>query len=553
MRKNVAILSDYEISLFEKGKEDPNALSDYWFRKANVEHGWIFDQNFDPEGAWQKMVHEATQSRIIVVGGFGSGKTRGIAISACVWALLVPDFAFLNAAPKAWQSELMYKFILQISRGTPFERLIYSAPKRPYPSIELRFIVNGVTIISTMEFMSVEKNANTILGWEGDWANIDEAGQLDNLSEVITSLGTRLRGSINGRDRLGRLSMITNSWENPELWYRYDLATSDPTEYLSLTVSSRHNHNITQRQLAMFLKDIPEDEHDRFIDGSRPEGLGNYFSKYKIYEAEDKDYGDTIVSAVKNNTPGYYVRGIHGAGVVHFEVPARSNNMYMILGDPGVEAAPNRNSPAIMVWDITNFPKEKAIMVAAWWGNGNGVITPFITRLLMFMEKYNSVFTAVDATGTQKNTNTLLNLYLAGTRADSDTIQSWVNVDVTKIMNLKIAPMDFSGSKKSAYLISGRLFIESGLVVWPKFFLGLRAQLTNYDPDKDRSDVTSKISQDLVACFCMSAYAIRAWFSIDPNLIRAQDPDPHFEVVEELDPREFRYSREARSTRMPTR
>jgi hypothetical protein len=511
-RGDIYELTEEEVELLRLGRENPDYITNYFFRPKGADQGWIFDYNFDPEGAWQRMVHHAEQRRIIVIGGFGSGKTRGVGISACTWAMTVPDFMFLNAAPKAWQSELMYKFIISVSRGTPFEKLIYAKPKRPYPLIELRFIVLGKLMVSTLEFMSVEKNSNTILGWEGDWANIDEAGQLDDLTEIIRNLGSRMRGSISGRDRLGRLSMVSNSWDNPDMWYRYDLASALPDDYLSFTVSSRHNHNITADQLRLMLKDIPEDEHDQFIEGARPEGKGLYFNKEKVYACEDDNYGNYIIEAIKAKLPGFEIQTAKLAGVVYFKTPAVAGHDYVVLGDPGTGEAPNRNAPALMVWDITNFPKFKAGLVAAWWGNGHNSITPFIRQLLQFMADFNPVKTAVDSTGPQKNSNELLNIFLIGSNQDPQKVMDWIGVDISHVLNPIILGMDFSGAKKPAYLVSGRMMIEAGLTYWPKFFVGLRSQLTNYDIEKDKSDATSKIAQDLVSTYCMSAYLIRDLF-----------------------------------------
>lgn len=548
-RKEIYELTDDEVELLRLGRENPDYITDYFFRSKGSEQGWVFDYNFDPEGAWQKVVHHAEQRRIIVIGGFGSGKTRGVGISACTWALTVPDFMFLNAAPKAWQSELMYKFILTASRGTPFEKLIYSSPKRPYPLIELRFIVLGKLMVSTLEFMSVEKNSNTILGWEGDWANIDEAGQLDDLSEIIRNLGSRMRGSINGRARLGRLSMVSNSWDNPDMWYRYDLASALPDDYLSLTVSSRHNHNITPDQLRLMLKDIPEDEHEQFIEGARPEGKGLYFNKEKIYACEDDNYGQYVIEAIKAKLPGFEIQTAKLAGVVYFKTPAVPGHEYIVLGDPGIGEAPNRNAPAILVWDITDFPKFKGGLVAAWWGNGHGSITPFIRQLLQFMADYNPTRTAVDSTGPQKNSNELLNLFLEGKRGDPKSIMEWIGVDISHVLKPIILGMDFSGAKKPAYLNAGRMMIESGLLYWPKFFVGLRSQLANYDQEKDKTDGTSKIAQDLVATFCMSAFSIRDLFVYELDKIYPKKEAETPEQVNPLPPRSQRLSGTGRALR----
>lgn len=522
MPKGITVLTDEEIEIIRASREDPDIFTNYFFRQVGATHGWNLDDNFTPEGAWQKTVHHARQKRVVVIGGFGTGKTRGVAISACIHAATTADFAFLNAAPRAWQTELMYKFILQVSKGTPFERLIYSAPKRPYPHIELRFMVGAVAVSSTLEFMSVDENATQILSWEGDWVNIDEAGLIDNLGEVLTNLGSRLRGTINGRTRLGRMSMISNSWDNPELWYRYDLAAAQPDDYLSIVVSTRANRNVTDEQLRMMLKDIPEEEHQRFIDGTRPEGRGNYFARDKIYLCEDATYGDFIISAINAKQAGFTLSSVYGAGVVSFTVPKAPGHSYMLLGDPGTDAAPNRNSPVLMVWDVTDFPRYRALLVGFWWGAGHGSLTPFLRRLIRMMEEYDPIFTAVDNTGTQKNTAELFNTYLLSNRY-SEKKEEWIGgVDLTKITLLAVNGLDFSGGHKPAYLTAARLMIEACLMSWPKWVIGLRSQLTNYDPEKDKTG-EPKIVQDLVACLAMAAYAIRTWFAIDPREYRPED------------------------------
>lgn len=545
----IAVLTEEEIEILRLGREDPDIITDYFFRPKGASSGWNLDQNFSPEGAWQKTVHHASQKRIVVIGGFGTGKTRGVAISACVHALTTRDFAFLNAAPRAWQSELMYKFLLSASRSTPFARLIYSAPQRPYPSIELRFMVGPVMVVSTLEFMSVDKNATQILSWEGDWVNIDEAGMLDNLGEAITNLGSRLRGSVAGRPRLGRLSLISNSWDNPELWYRYDLAAALPDDYLSITVSTVHNKNVTEDQLRMMLKDIPEEEHERFIHGSRPEGRGNYFAREKIYACESKAYDDIVIQGVNAKTPGYTIGSIYGAGVVAFTIAAVPGHSYMVLGDPGTDMAPNRNAPCLMVWDVTDFPSLRASLVGFWWGAGHGSLTPFFAKLLRFMEIYNPIFTGVDNTGPQKGTVELMNTYIKSNRMRPEQRDDWYGgIDLGKILYPTIGGLDFSAGRKPAYLTAGRLMIEAELMVWPKFVVGMRSQLSNYDPEKDRAN-EPKFPQDLVATFCMAAYAIRAWFAIDPATFLAKMANNHAEPPDKVDGRTQRSIAGERSVR----
>jgi hypothetical protein len=289
------------------------------------------------------------------------------------------------------------------------------------------------------------------------------------------------------------------------------------------------------------LKDIPEDEHDRFIDGARPTGRGNYFSQPKVFACEDSNYGDWIVGMYNAGAPGYHIAQQHGAGVVHFEIPYEPSHQYMLLGDPGNGNAPNRNAPVCMVWDITDFPKYKTSLVALWWGSGNGSITPFTVKFLQFMAKFNPVISAVENTGPQKNTAELLNTYIQSTRTNADTKFDWLGepIDISHVLNPIIGGFDFSGGKKPTYLISGRLMIEAGLFAWPKFVTGMRSQLTNYDPEKDVSG-KPKIPQDLVCTYCISAYSVQSWFHIDPASVARPTAKANPAFVEQILGRENR-------------
>jgi len=497
-------LSPSEVEILRRGSEDPNIITDYWFRPAGASEGWKFDQNFDPEGAWQKIVHHAAQCDIIVIGGFATGKTSGIAMSASTWGMTLPWFKFLNVAETAFQAKQMYDYILTAASGTPFEKLIWEKPRRPYHKITLRFRIEEVTFESTFEFMSVDDDATGILSWEGDWINIEEAGLLDNLEEIVTAVGSRLRGSVRGRSRLGRLSMISNSWDNDYLWYYFDQAEVEPDEHLSLVVATRHNGNVSPEQLQRMLKRIPEDEREKYLEGTRPEGRGNYFPKRSVYICESKLLSEFIQAHTIAGTPGYSLTTVYGAGTLHFTTPPLSSEKgtHIVIGDPGTGGAPARNAPAIMVWGIPHeFPAARAYLAALWWGNGNGAITPFVDKLLEFRNIYKPVVTGVDSTGTQKNMAEMINLQYLNLNT-SNAHDAGVTAGVTGL--------DFSGTKKNGYLVVGRMFVENNLLTWPRFLIGLRSQLTNYDPERDK-----KIAQDLVATLCMSAFVLRVLFNVD--------------------------------------
>jgi hypothetical protein len=504
--KQEAVLTPTEIEICKRALEDPNIFTDYFFKPYGERHGWLFDANFDPQGAWQRTMHSALQKDITVIGGFGTGKTMGVAMSACTWATLTSDFKFLNVGPQAWQAQQMYDMILLTARNTRFEALIWEKPRKPHPKLVIRYRIGASIYESSLEFLSADKDATGILSWEGDWLHIDEAGLMDNLEEVIINVGSRLRGTVRGRERLGRFSMTSNSWDNFYLWYYFDQASSDPENFLSIVVSSRHNHNVTDGQLQRMLARIPEDERQRFIDGTRPEGKGTFFDKKSIYECEIPYEIEMAVQKQAEGVNGYKVERIHGAGVTYYITPAKNKRVYMLFGDPGTGGAPTRNAPVLMVWDVTDFPVLPARLVTFYWGNGGGKIGPFINQLMNLISIYNPVYTGIDSTGPQKNMAYLINEYALKKHFEEDGMPSG-------IIN-GIAGLDFSGPKKISYLHAARLLIESKLLSWPKDIIGIRSQLSNYDFENDK-----KIAQDIVATVGMSAHAIRTWFHVSPEEI----------------------------------
>lgn len=545
-----AVLTPSEIEILQQGVENPSIITNYFFRQPGTDKGWLFDDNFVPEGAWQRTVHEAAQKDITVIGGFGTGKTLGIAMSACTWCLLTKDFKFLNVAEKAWQAKQMYDLVLLWARNTRFEDLIWEQPRKPFPKIVLRYRIGKALYESNMEFMSADRDATGILSWEGDWLNIDEAGLLDNLEDIIINVGSRLRGAVKGRERLGRFSMISNSWDNFHLWYYFDQAMADPENYLSLVVSTRHNKNVTDEQLKRMVARIPAEERERFIEGTRPEGRGNFFDRQSVYACEDPLEGELVEKATITGEPFYAFEKMHGAGVTYFTMPPQTGKLYIGFGDPGIGTAPQRNAPVLMVWDVTDFPKIPAHLIAFYWGDGGGKIAPFVERMLDFVETYKPVRFYIDSTGPQKNSAQLINEHIFRKRFTQKKAPGDVNALIEDPgyvsplgMVRGIHGMDFSGGGKSAYLTCCRLFIESGLLTWAKSISGIRSQLTNYDAERDK-----KIAQDIVACMSMSAYGIRGFFHVDTEEILARASQGN----KGLDVGARRLSGEARSRRSST-
>jgi hypothetical protein len=501
---NIYSLSQAEIEIMERGKQDPNILLGYFFRKPGQEIGWQLDHGFTSNGKWQMDMCLASQTFLVAIGGIGTGKTLGVGMSAFGHGIVTQDFKFLNIAKVSWQSQLMYGIMLEHAKDCLAEKLIIASPKRPYPMIELGFLVNGLYHHATMEFMSIgsDRDATNIMSWRGDWLNVDEAGLLDDLAEVVGNLSTRGTGNTPvGREYMGRLSLISNPYDNPELWQMFDVAAADPTESLAINIETADNTNVTPKQLRNILKLVPKDDQDRFLTGRRPEGRGTYFTKETVAGCESELLSVSYLKGrenAKGDSPYWIIQSVPHLSVWNMRIPRKEGRIYFLLGDPGTGVAPARNAPTLMVFDVTDCPNSAAALVGMWWGNGGGSITPWVSEMMDLIEYYRPVFVGVDSTGTQKNTAEIITMeYVVGRHLSIDYITG----------------MDFSGQKKFSYLIALRLSLESRGIIWPHFIAGIGSQLRNYDPTIDKS-AASKLPQDLVATLAMAAFAIRAHYGI---------------------------------------
>jgi hypothetical protein len=520
-------MTSAEMEILRLGAEDPTVILDYFSRKPGAEHGFQFDYNFTEEGKWQKEMCQASQTFIVCVAGISTGKTLGVGMAAVTHAILTSDFKFLNVAREAWQSQLMYNEILAWSQGTLLEKLITASPKRPYPMIVIEYILNGIHVRSTLEFMSIgeKEDAANIFSWRGDWINIDEAGRLDDLGTIVANLSTRGTGATpGGRSYLGRISLITNPWDNPDLWILFDMAAGDPENSLALNIDTSSNKNTTKKQIEQIIKInrmvIGSGDIDRFLTGKRPEGRGTYFPIPVVEACSSKSLSASLADAMNAFPEQCEMQTIAQLGTYYYKMPKRDGRIYFLVGDPGTGAPPARNAYVVMVLDVTEAGEGKpATLVALSWGNGGGRIEPFTEQVIDWIKYYRPIFAGVDSTGPQKNTAEIVSL---------DRIYG-KGLSVNEL-----SPMDFSGSKRYTYLGSLRIILEAGLILWPHVCKGIGSQLKNYDPIVDRNP-NAKLAQDLVATLAMAAFAIHAHYGI----IEEESSDVGGKGTEIVHPRRF--------------
>lgn len=483
MPRRVYKLTDSEKEIMRLSVQDGSVFTRYWFG------GWDFDYKIDP--AWQKQVHHASQSQIVIIAGAGAGKTGSTGISAATWAATTFGFKFMNLAPTLNQARLMMDYILEKARGNPFEKLIYNtSSKQDDLKIVLRHDLIGE---STLLFKSAADLSDRVLGFEMDWIHIDEFGLLKDIAETMPRLVTRMRGSVTvgeqTRERVGRISMTSNPHINPEMYYLYDMAKEDP-ECLSLTISARTNGNVTNRQIKNMLRNIPKEDHERWIDGERPEGESEHFPPKLVSRCEDLGL-DEIMDAGIARDEETFIRAITPrADVTTWQLPADERRSYLVVMDAGQGAPPWRNAPVITAWDITDFPKKPAEMRLFWWGDGRGSYQPCITQFKFYRAYYKADWAVFDSTGTQSGFEDMFAL-----QEDDLGCYGW----------------NLAGNVKMQSILALKLLMTKGLMRWPSKIKGIRNQHVTYTlPD-------AKLAQDIVSNFCITAGFLRRFYWIDVN------------------------------------
>lgn len=466
-----------DVAQFEKARYDGREFTGFYMREPDQAVGWLFDDQMEPP--WQLAAHHASQTTEVIIGGKGSGKTSGIGASGLTWSTTVPNFKFLCVAPSANQSYQMFSWIRDNVRGTLWEERFLDPNRRmvekPYPKIYIAYkLPNGKIIKSIMEFMSAADDAERILNYEGDMLVLDQAEAVDDLEEALANLGTRVRGKIKGRSRLGRVIMLANADDNTELWGQFDLAADYPDQYLAIGASTYGNKNLTEQQIHDFELRLGNDaEKIRLhLGAQRPMGQGFEFKRELLEMAIEPALDDVMAVAKAAGNTEYEWARLRKADVVLWKRPPEEGHDYVLAGDPGTGAAPARNAPCVIVLDMTDYPQQRARLAAFWWGNGGGKYEAFLTRFTDWLLEYHVHLAAYDATGGQK-----------------------VLSETSFARFSQVLPIDLSGIKKKMHMITLKLLMQKERLGLPREIKGLYTQFLHYKiPDE-------KLAQDIVSTF----------------------------------------------------
>ena len=459
-----------------------------------VNHGWLWQD-------WQLEAHHCSQEELTIIGGFGSGKTAYIAMALFTLACTIPNFRGYSVAPQMLQAMEVYKYIKTTCSNTQaWNRWVWRSPERPNP----RFVIkNDFVGESTIDIFSIEKDPEKVRTLEGDIIFLDQAEKIQNLEDLTRDLGSRLRGTIMGRPRMGKLAYIANAGDNDALWYRYSLAEEQPKIYKSMSPKSTDNPFLSKSDIERLKRTVggtPE-EIAQWMDGQRPPGKGEHFTKEVVMACVDQSLNQMMDQMLESAAA--YHAGVYGgpapeavefvkretskAGIYHWEMPPDRTREYCVIADLGQGDPPYRNAPCIMVWDITDFPAQPAVMRAFHWIYAHGSYMNFVNEYERMVKLYRAqARNAFDSTGVSKGFDEL----------------------VFMTMNLSAEGMNMAGNGKYLALNAAKLLLQKHLMRFP-YIPHMVNQLTNYKlPDE-------KIPQDIVMTLAMSAAFIRRYYYED--------------------------------------
>lgn len=450
-----------------------------------------------------------------VAGGVvnhNSGKTIAKILHMMTRAVLLPGYRGFVLAPYSIQSMEVYTQALMMTSDTLFEeRFILRAVTKPFPTLEIGH--DGVGR-NTIEFYPILDDPDKIRTLTGDEGMVDQIEKLPDIQNVIRVLGTRLRGQYQGRPRVGKITLIGNPDDNPEMWDLIDDADNDPDMLWAYRPATHENTYLTVADFIRFQKQVGEDEESQgmYLFGRKPKGGGKHFPAESIQRLHDESLDDYMKENLESGIPGFVRIERPKVGVHRWETPRLPDHEYLVIADPGWGNPPYRNSPVVGVWDITTFAfGGPARLVAFEWVFGNGSPNPWIAKYNEYVLNYHAIGNnAYDATGFQSVYQSLADTGLEGLLAE---------------------PINLGGQKKLSALNLAKKMMADGRFSAPNI-PHMFSQLAKYDlPD-------NQLRQDIVSFILVTAQWLERLYYVDMS---EGDDDPYDESDRAWREEESRY------------
>jgi terminase large subunit-like protein len=465
---------------FAKNKYTVIPQGDDEYPSFHHHHGFLFQP-------WQKEVYLAKQRIRVIFGGYGSGKTIGGIVGMLLRAATLPGYRGLVLAPNSNMTTEVFEQAVQTVYGTKFdERFVIKATEKPFPRIKIGNSLVGER--NMIQFFPIGDSigAKKILSLTIDEAFIDQAEQLHEISDIIRNVGSRMRGMYRGRERLGKMTFSANADFNDNLWDLFDEQDKDPDRVVGFQPKTWDNPFITDEQIVEIKKDVGGDKESVRVhmEGGRPVAGGEHFSAATLMKCKSSNLDDLMKRAIDSDLEGHVYETRDKIGVVHWALPPRPDRKYLVVADPGYDNPPNRNSPVIMVFDYTDFPKMPAFLWAFHWVDGNSSPEPWLQKFTECLHTYNAYMSnAFDSTGPQAGYERL----------------------VPHLNDIHASGVSMGGNNKFIFLNTTKRLAARGLFNFPSIS-GIFQQLSRYKlPD-------TKLKQDIVSTLLVASAWLESVF-----------------------------------------
>lgn len=451
------------------GSPDSSLLESYYYTGIWDE---IVDITYVGEGDYYDL-HVPIYNNYLAEGivHHNSGKTYGFMVEMLVYGAILPRFRAFGLAPFAVQANEVFVQAKGLIDGTLYaERFLIRAPRKPQPHLVIGNSLVGDN--NTIECYPILEDTDKILTLSGDMAMVDQAEKMPDIYEARRMIGSRFRGMVGGRSRLGKIAYVANVADNPSLWDLYDEGETDPKGVWSFSPHSGLNSYLTIKDMIRYQKMVgkTEDERRMYFGGGRPMGSGEYFNRTMLDNARARWMDDLMQDNLQLETEGWKHVKAEKCGTVKWEMPPEEDGEYIVIADPGYKNPPYRDSAGVSVWKVNGFPFVPAHLVGFTWVAGNGNPEPWMNQYTDYVIRYRAIgHNGYDATGSGA-----------------------AYAKLTDINELLPYPVNLGAMKKQSYITLLQTVMARGLLQMP-YIEHIFSQLAKYEyPEKE------KMRQDLV-------------------------------------------------------
>jgi len=248
---------------------------------------------------WAKKMWNAPQSLYVILGGMGSSKTWHVMMLAAIKCVTKKRFSVVVVAMHSIQVAEVYNQFQSMLSGTELERRFVKR-YRERPQMQIVFESDYIGE-STITFYSIRDDYRKLLNLSFDMAYVEQAEAVEDLDGLLSTLATRSRGQIGGREREGTIYLVANARDNPALWDLFDQAEQEPDRIMALQPSIYENVYVTPAQLAKIESIVGKDPNRRreMLFGQRPIGSGEHFPAQTIKQCHSKSLDDMLETALR--------------------------------------------------------------------------------------------------------------------------------------------------------------------------------------------------------------------------------------------------------------